>query len=124
MLIGLETSKTVATIQEFHFGANVSVANTWHPVYAFSKKQNMVCLSSGESELMPLVGGACECIATRDQWNKLCKCSPGTIVHGQLSGFVKRNGVSRRTRPCGHESLLYASLGDGTWTTYLEGTCE
>ena len=29
-----------------------SVENTWYPVYAASKKQNMVCLSSGESELM------------------------------------------------------------------------
>ena len=54
-----------------------SVENTWYPVYASSKKQNMVCLSSGESELMALVGGSCEGIATRDQWSKLCKCSPG-----------------------------------------------
>ena len=58
--------------------------NTWYHVHASSKKQNMVCLSSGksfQSELMALIGGACECIATRDQWSKLCKCS----VHGQLS---------------------------------------
>ena len=47
-----------------------SVENTWYPVYASSKKQNMVCLSSGESELMAVVGGACEGIATRDQWSK------------------------------------------------------
>ena len=57
-----------------------SVENTWYPVYASSKKQNMVCLSSDESELMALVGGACEGIATRDQWSKLRKCSPGAIV--------------------------------------------
>ena len=44
-----------------------SVENTWYPVYASSKKQNMVCLSSGEYELMALVGGACEGIATRTQ---------------------------------------------------------
>ena len=44
-----------------------SVENTWYPVYGSSKKQNMVCLSSGESELLALVGGACEGIATRDQ---------------------------------------------------------
>ena len=31
----------------------------------------MVCLSSGESELMALVGGACEGIASRDQWSKM-----------------------------------------------------
>ena len=30
----------------------------WYPVYASSKKQNMVCLSSVESKLMALVGGA------------------------------------------------------------------
>ena len=35
-----------------------SVENTWYPVYASSKKQNMVCLSSGESELMALIVGA------------------------------------------------------------------
>ena len=79
-----------------------SVENTWYPVYASSKKQNMVCLSSGESELMALVGGACEGIATRDQWSKLCKCSPGTIVlctdSSAALGFVKRKGASRRTR--------------------------
>ena len=79
-----------------------SVENTWYPVYASSKKQNMVCLSSGESELKALVGGACEGIATRDQWSKLCKCSPGTIVlctdSSAALGFVKRKGVSRRTR--------------------------
>ena len=56
------------------------VENTWYPVYTSSKKQNMVCLSSDESELMALVGGACEGIATRDQWSKMCSCSPGTIV--------------------------------------------
>ena len=79
-----------------------AVENTWYPVYASSKKQTMVCLSSGESELMALVGGACEGIATRDQWSKLCKCSPGTIDlctdSSAALGFVKRKGASRRTR--------------------------
>ena len=79
-----------------------SLENTWYPVYASSKKQNMVCLSSGESELMALVGGACEGIATRDQWSKLCKCSPGTIVlctdSSVALGFVEYKGASRRTR--------------------------
>ena len=79
-----------------------SVENTWYPVSASSKKQNMVCLSSGESEMMALVGGACEGIATRDQWSKLCKCSPGTTVlrtgSSTAPGFVKRKGASRRTR--------------------------
>ena len=79
-----------------------SVENTWYPVYASSKKQNMVCLSSGESELMALVGGACEGIATRDQWSKLCNCSPGVIVlctdSSAAFGFVKCKGASGRTR--------------------------
>ena len=79
-----------------------SVENTWYPVYASSKKQKMVCLSSGESELMALVGGASEGIATRDQWSKMCNCSPGTIVlctdSSAVLGFVKRKGASRRTR--------------------------
>ena len=61
----------------------------------------MFCLSSGESELMALVGGACEGIATRDQWSKLCKRSPGTIVlctdSSAALGFAKRKGASRRT---------------------------
>ena len=62
------------------FWVKGSVDNTWYPVYASSKKQNMVCLSSGESELMALIGGACEGIATRDQRSKMCNCSPGTTV--------------------------------------------
>ena len=78
------------------------VENTWYPVYASSKKQNMVCRSSGESELVALVGGACEGIATRDQWSKMCNCSPETIVlctdSSAALGFVKRKGASRRTR--------------------------
>ena len=88
-----------------------SVENTWYPVYASSKKRNMVCLNSGESEMMALVGGACEGIATRDQWSKLCKCSPGTIVlsidSSAALGFVKRKGASRRTR---HEGLFYVGV--------------
>ena len=79
-----------------------SVENTWYSAYASSKKQNMVCLSSGESELMALVGGYCEGIATRDQWSNMCNCSPGTLVLCTNSsvtlGFVKRKGASRHTR--------------------------
>ena len=64
-----------------------SVENTWYPVYPSSKKQNMVCRSSGESELMALVGGACEGIATRDQWSKNVQLLSWNdcAVHGQLS---------------------------------------
>ena len=79
-----------------------SYENTWYPVYASSKKENMVCLSSGESELMALVGGACEGVETRDQRSKMCNCSLGTIVpctdSSAALGFVKRKGASRRTR--------------------------
>ena len=78
-----------------------SVENTWYPVCASSKKQNVVCLSSGESELAALSGGACEGIATRDQWCRMCNCSLGTIVlctdSSAALGFVKRKGASRRT---------------------------
>ena len=57
----------------------------------------MVSVSSGES--MALVGGACEGIATRDQWSKLCKCSLGTIVLcTDSSGICETQGASRRTR--------------------------
>ena len=62
----------------------------------------MVCLSSGESELIALVGGACEGIATRAQWSKTCNRSLGTIVlcpgSSAALGLVKRKGASRRTR--------------------------
>ena len=78
------------------------VENTWYPMYASSKKQNRVCLSSGESELMALVGGACEGIAARDQWSKMCNCSQRTIVlctnSAAALGFMKREGASRRSR--------------------------
>ena len=62
----------------------------------------MVCLSSGGSELVALVAGACEGIATRDQWSKMCNCSSGAIIlctdSAAVVGFVKRKGASRRTR--------------------------
>ena len=79
-------------------------------MYASSKKQNMVCLSSGVSELMALAGGVCEGIATRDQWSKvcndqwskMCNCVPGTTVlctdSSAALGLLKRKGASRRTR--------------------------
>ena len=53
---------------------------TWYPVNASSKKKDVVCLSSGESELMAPVGGACGGIATREQWCEMCGCEDGTIV--------------------------------------------
>ena len=98
---GLEMSRIAATLESL-FRSRVSVEDTWYPVYDSSKKKNMVCLSSSESELMALVGGACEGIATRDQWSKMCNCSSGTIVLCTDSAaslrFVQRKGVSRRTR--------------------------
>ena len=79
-----------------------TVEDTWYPVYASSKKQNMVCLSSSESEQVALAGGACVGIAARDQWSKMCNCSAGAFVlctgSSAALGFVKRKGASRRTR--------------------------
>ena len=76
----------------------------------------MVCLCSGESELMALVGGVCEGIATRGQWSKMCNCSAGTIVlctdSSVALGFVKRKGASRRTRHVDTKDLLHARLWD------------
>ena len=45
-------------------------------------------------------------------------------VHGQLSssGIRETQGCESTNSPRGHEGLLYAGLGDGTWTTHLEGT--
>ena len=81
--------------------------DTLYPVYASSKKLNMVCFSS--SELMAIVGGACDGIATRTQWSKMCNCSSGTIVlctdSAAALGFVKRKGASRRT--CHVDTMVY-----------------
>ena len=80
----------------------------------------MACLRSGESELTTLVGGACERpmgqIVQMLTWND---CA----VHGQLSssGICETQGCESTHSPRGHKGLLYAGLGDGTWTTYLEG---
>ena len=98
-LMELETSKIVVTTLELSCGPKDSVENAWYPV------------NPGESELMALVGGACEGIATRDQSSKMCKCSPGTIVlctdSSAALGFVKRKGASRRTR---HEDKKVAFM--------------
>ena len=78
-----------------------STMETRYPVYASCKTENMVCLSSGESELMALVGGEREGIATPDKWSKMCGRANGTIVlctdTSAALGFVKRKGSSRRT---------------------------
>ena len=104
--------------------------NTWYPVHAYSKKQNMVCLISGESELMVLVGGACEGIATRDQRSKLCTCSPGTIVlctdSSAALGFLKRKGASRRT--CHVDTNVYflqaLAMEPGQRILKIHGDCQ
>ena len=81
---------------------------TGYPVCATSKKQNMICLSSGESELMALVGGECEGIATRDQRSKMGGCANGTIVLCTDSSAAL--------------GKVHASLGHGAWSTHSEGT--
>ena len=75
----------------------------------------MVCLSSGESELMALVGGACEGIATRPMEQIVQMITwDDCAVYGQLSssGICERQKCESTHSPCGHESLLYAGLGD------------
>ena len=86
-----------------HSGTAVWVQSTtkeiWYPVYASSEKHSTICLSSREPELMALVGGACEGIATRDHWSKMCGCANGTTVlctdTSAALGFVKSKGASR-----------------------------
>ena len=85
-----------------------STMETGYPVCATSKKQNMICLSSGESELMALVGGACQGIATRDQRSKTGGCANGTIVLCTDSSAAL--------------GKVHASLGHGAWSTHSEGT--
>ena len=101
-----------------------SVKNTWYPVYAFSKKQNMVSLSSGESELMAVVGGACEEIVTKDQWGKMCNCATGAMVLCTNSSaalrFVKRKGAGRRTRRVGAKVYFMQARTMEPWITYRE----
>ena len=45
-------------------------------------------------------------------------------VHGQLSssGIRETQGCESTHSPRGHIGLFYAGLGDGAWTTNLEGT--
>ena len=58
-----------------------------------------------------LIGGACEGIATRDQWSKMCNCSHA--VHGQLSssGIRETQGCESTHSPCGHECFSLCKLG-------------
>ena len=74
MLIGLETSKTVAAILESQFGSKERKKTRGEScVCVFQEAEHGLFLVNPSS----LVGGACEGIAT---------------------GFVKRKGASRRTR--------------------------
>ena len=69
-----------------------SVENTWYPVHASSKKQNMVCLSSGESELMALVGGACH-VDTKVYFMQAWAVEPGQRL-------LKMHGDSQQVADC------------------------
>ena len=104
-----------------------SVENTWYPVYASSKKQNMVCLRSGESELMALVGGACMGIYNvrpMEQDVQLLTWDD-CFMHGQRSG----SGI-RETQGCGVDALatsilLQASaLEPGQRILKVHGDCQ
>ena len=72
---------------------------------------------------MALVGGACEGIATSDQWSKMCNCLTWSdcAVYGQFSssGIRETRGCESTHSPRGHEGLLYAGLADGTWTDHV-----
>ena len=100
MLIGLETSN-VATI----LGSNVLL-----------KPRGIPCTRLPRSRTSQRETNGAKCaIAFLEQLIVLCTDSSAAL------GFVKK-GASRRTSPRGHQGPLYASLGDGTWTTYSEGT--
>ena len=78
---------------------------TWYLLYASSKKLDMRCLSSAESQPTLLVASECAVITPRDQWSEMCEaqekqspCAP-TIRHlfvswrakEQVDELVKRN---------------------------------
>ena len=80
----------------------------------------MVCLSSGESELMALVGESLPGYRNKRPMEQTVQMLTwdDCAVYRQL----KRKGASRRTRHVDTKVYFYAGLADGTWTTYLEGT--
>ena len=102
-----------------------SAENTWCPFFnASSTKQNMVFLSSGESELMALVGGACEGNRIegpmeQDVPSLSWYCCP---VHRQCSsvGLLETQGCKSTHSPRGYEGLLHASLGNGAGAAHPE----
>ena len=86
----------------------------------------MVCLSSGESELMAVVGGALR--GNRNErpmeQDVVLLTWDDCAVHGQFSSSWIREtqGCESTHSPCGHEGVFYAGLDGGTWTANLEGT--
>ena len=89
------------------------------------RNRTWFCLSSGESELMALVGGACEGYRNKRPMEQDVQLfSSGTIVlctdSAAALGFVKRKGCKSTHSSRGHENLFHADLGNGTWTTHLE----
>ena len=73
---------------------------------------------------MSVVGGACEGIATRDQWSKFCGCADGTIIFVLTVRLllVLRNAQRQVDgHDSGHKDQPHASMGHGTWSKHLVG---
>ena len=102
-----------------------AVEDTWYPVYASSKKQNMVCLSFGEFELMALVGGACEIFRNARPMEQIVQIltRDDCLVHRQRSsaGIREPQGSKSTHSSRGREGILHAVLGNGAWTPHREG---
>ena len=84
----------------------------------------MVRLSSGEPQLMALVGGLRGNHNERPmEQNVQLLTWDDSAVHGQFSssGIRGTQGCESTYSPRGHKGLFYAGLGDGAWTTNLDG---
>ena len=66
-------SKNACMGEGRHYGNGASCDESF-------KKKDMVCLCSSESELMAVVGGTSEGIATRDPWSKMCRGSASKMA--------------------------------------------
>ena len=82
----------------------------WYPITASSRKQSTIALSSGETEMVAALSGACESMGLRQQWNWLrqsgCNDEEQTEAPQQILccdssaalGMIRRKGPTRKTR--------------------------
>ena len=104
-----------------------SAENIWYPVYASSKKQNMVCLSSGESELMAF--GPVELARVSQQETNGARCASVLLVLLSCARTAQQRWASVKRKGCKSTALVTVdtkiyfmqALGNGTWTAHLEG---